>query len=57
MRNSVSLLTPGQSGHPGSPHYDDQVDDWFTGTYHPMLYAREDVEREARHRLQLVGGE
>jgi penicillin amidase len=53
VRNSVSLLTPGQSGQPGSPHYDDQLQAWFTGEYHPMLYAREDVEREARHRLRL----
>ena len=53
LRNSVSLLTPGQSGHLGSPHYDDQLQAWFTGEYHPMLYAREDVEREAQHRLIL----
>jgi len=53
VRNSISRLTPGQSGHPGSPHYDDQHADWLAGTYHPMLYAREDVEREAVHRLLL----
>jgi penicillin amidase len=56
LRNSLGLLAPGQSGQPGSKHYDDQVQAWFTGEYHPMLYAREDVEREAETRLQLVPG-
>ncbi len=55
VRNSVSVLTPGQSGRLGSPHYDDQIAAWMSGTYHPMLYAREDVEREAAHRLLLTG--
>jgi penicillin amidase len=55
LRNSWSLLAPGQSGHPGSPHYDDQVKGWFEHGYHPMLYYREDIEREAEHRLLLIG--
>ncbi len=53
LRNSLGLLTPGQSGQPGSEHYDDQVEAWFNGEYHPMLYAREDVEREAETTLRL----
>jgi len=53
LRNSLGLLAPGQSGQPGSKHYDDQVEAWFTGKYHPMLYARRDVEREAEARLRL----
>jgi penicillin amidase len=53
-RNSVSLLTPGQSGQPGSPHYDDQIAAWSAGDYHPMLFIREDVEREMQHRLRLL---
>jgi penicillin amidase len=54
LRNSWGLLAPGQSGQPGSKHYDDQVPAWFTGEYHPLLYAREDVEREAEARLRLL---
>jgi penicillin amidase len=54
LRNSWGLLAPGQSGQPGSRHYDDQIEAWFKGEYHPMLYAREDVEREAVDRLRLV---
>jgi len=55
VRNSVSVLTPGQSGRLGSPHYDDQIAAWRSGAYHPMLYAHEDVERAAAHRLLLTG--
>jgi penicillin amidase len=54
LRNSWGLLVPGQSGQPGSKHYDDQVQAWFEGEYHPMLYDREDVERELEDRLRLV---
>ncbi len=42
---------------PTAAHYDDQVEAWFKGKYHPMLYAREDVERGARQRLTLAPGE
>jgi penicillin amidase len=56
VRNSRSVLLPGQSGRPGSPHYDDQMGDWLEGAYHPMLFAREDVEAGAQHRLQLTPG-
>jgi penicillin amidase len=52
-RNCLGLLVPGQSGNPASPHYDDQVEAWFTGEYHPMWWTREDVEREAERRLEL----
>jgi penicillin amidase len=54
LRNSLGLLAPGQSGQPGSRHYDDQIQAWFTGEYHPMVYARQDVERETEARLRLL---
>ena len=54
LRNSLALLAPGQSGHPASPHYDDQIEAWFSGGYHPMLWEREDVERETAERLELL---
>ncbi|MGC9523000.1 MAG: penicillin acylase family protein [Anaerolineae bacterium] len=54
LRSSRSVLLPGQSGRVASPHYDDQIDAWFDVAYHPMLYAREEVEAEARHRLHLT---
>jgi penicillin amidase len=54
LRRCWGLMAPGQSGQPGSKHYDDQVKAWFKAGYHPMLYAREDVEREAAARLHLL---
>jgi penicillin amidase len=53
LRNSLGLLSPGQSGRIGSPHYDDQVEAWFSAEYHPILYDYEDVKRAARGHLQL----
>jgi penicillin amidase len=54
LRNCWGLLAPGQSGHVLSPHYDDQIQSWFDGEYHPMPYERDDVEREAKASLRLV---
>lgn len=54
LDKSVGLLAPGQSGQPGSPHYDDQIQAWFQGDYHPLLFARAEVERRAQHRLLLL---
>jgi penicillin amidase len=34
----------GNSGHPGSPHYRDQIQDWLGRRYHPMHMRREDIE-------------
>jgi penicillin amidase len=56
LGNSLGLLAPGQSGRLGSKHYGDQVEAWFTGDYHPMVYAREDVEQHAEARLVLEPG-
>jgi penicillin amidase len=52
--NSFGLLAPGNSGQPGSRHYDDQIAAWFAGGYHPLLFTREEVEREAEARLTLM---
>jgi penicillin amidase len=53
LRNSLSLLAPGQSGNPASPYYDNQVMAWYQAGYHPMLYERQDVEKHLRHKLIL----
>jgi penicillin G amidase len=54
LSRCYGLLAPGNSGRPDSPHYDDQIEAWFVGKYHPMLYKREDVERGARRKLTLA---
>lgn len=51
LSRSVIIHPPGQSGVLGSPHYDDLADLWIKGEYHPMLWTREQVEREAEGRL------
>jgi penicillin amidase len=45
---SQGLLAPGQSGHPRSRHYADNIQAWFTGEYHPMPFDREAVMKEAK---------
>jgi penicillin amidase len=54
LSRCYGLLAPGNSGRPDSPNYDDQVEAWFKGRYHPMLFARGDVERGARRKLTLA---
>jgi len=44
---SLGMLVPGQSGHPMSPHYADNIQGWLNGEYHPMLFDREAVLKEA----------
>lgn len=56
FRRSLTIHTTGQSGHPYSPHYADMIDEWRNIQYHPMLWAREDVEANAASRLTLKPG-
>jgi penicillin amidase len=51
---SLAANVPGQSGQPGSPHYDDLLPLWAEGRYFPLLYSRARIEREAAHRLRLT---
>ena len=53
LSNSMSGITTGQSGHPFSKHYDDQLEDWRFVTPHQMLWEREEVESHAQHTLTL----
>ena len=43
----------GQSGHPASPHYRDQLADWLAGKQHVLTLDWERVQREAQHTLDL----
>jgi penicillin amidase len=53
LSRSVAMYPPGQSGHLGSPHYDDLIQPWLKGEYHPMLWTREQVIEHAEGRLVL----
>lgn len=47
------ILPTGQSGHPGSPHYDDMVDPWLRVDYHPLLFSRSAVDQAVTERVSL----
>src|SRR6185503_864892 len=44
-------LTTGQSGHPGSPHYDDMIDGWLHGRTNPAYLEEHEIRAAggARH--------
>lgn len=54
LDRSLSIHTTGQSGHPFHPHYDDMIDLWRNGQYHPMLWERQQVESAAANHLRLI---
>ena len=56
LDNCWSVLTPGQSGHPASPYYGDGIHPWLHGGYHPMLFRRDEVEKNLKARLDLLPG-
>lgn len=44
----------GQSGHPGSPHYCDQLPEWMEIKHHYLPLDRDRVDAAAKHRLLLT---
>ncbi len=50
---SVATSAAGQSGQPGSPHFDDLIAGWDQGRYFPLAYSRAKVEAIAEARLLL----
>jgi penicillin amidase len=55
LSQSVVIIPPGQSGHLASPHYDDLLEPWVKGEYQPMLWRREEIERQSEGTLILRG--
>jgi penicillin amidase len=53
---ALATSAPGQSGQPGSPHYDDLLPLWGKGEYFPLAFSRKKVEEVTRHRLRLLPG-
>jgi penicillin amidase len=54
LNRSVAILPGGQSGHPASRHYGDMIDAWRRVEYHPMLFDRGEIERQAEGKLTLM---
>ena len=50
---SVCVLSSGQSGHFMSRFYDNQVPLWIEGEFHPMIFSRDEVEKNASATLYL----
>ncbi len=51
--NAVGVNVPGQSGQPGSPHYDDLLPLWAHGQYVPLRYSKASVDRDTTDVLEL----
>jgi penicillin amidase len=44
----------GQSGNPGSPHYDDMVETWRKGELNSLLFLQNKEEKSERIKQTLV---
>jgi penicillin G amidase len=51
--NALGVNVPGQSGQPGSPHYDDLLPLWAHGQYFPLRYSKPSVDRGTTDVLEL----
>jgi penicillin amidase len=51
--NSGWIVPGGSSGHPESPHYSDQLDDWAATRLRPMLYSADAIDAGAESRQVL----
>jgi len=54
VTRAVWVLPPGQSGHPGSPHYRDGIQPWLNLEYHPMLWDWGQIRANQEGTLELV---
>lgn len=44
LEDSRDICAPGQSGHPLSPHYADQLPGWLRGEMHPQLIRHKTIQ-------------
>jgi len=49
-----AVNSSGQSGNPASPHYDDGIHAWLEGTYHPLPFKNENIEKQYDRILRLL---
>ncbi len=47
------VIPPGNSGQPGSPHYQDNLERWRTMEYHPLFVEWDDIRANAEAELEL----
>lgn len=53
LSRSIWNIPCGQSGHIGSPHYDDCFQDFVQGKYRPMLWKKEAIDENIKATLKL----
>ena len=51
---TLASSTPGQSGDPESPFYDNLFDEWADNRYFPLFYSRDRVESVTAERILLT---
>ncbi|MDA0245501.1 MAG: penicillin acylase family protein [Chloroflexi bacterium] len=44
FEQSVAVNPTGQSGHPNHPHYDDMIELWLNGQFHPIYFGEAAVD-------------
>ena len=49
----MAIDAQSQSGHPGSPHYRDQMETWRAGNYHEVSLARHSIGDSCVTRLRI----
>ncbi|MEM7114338.1 MAG: penicillin acylase family protein [Chloroflexota bacterium] len=55
--NCLAVMPGGQSAYVNSPHYQDGIEDWVNGRYHPMLFSRERINAAKKYKLELIPSE
>lgn len=54
LNSAKIVIPPGNSGQPGSPHYDDNLQRWINGEYHPLFVDWGDIDANAEASLTLA---
>jgi penicillin amidase len=54
IEQAEAMLAPGQSGHPGSPHYSDLAPMWQRGENFPVLWHGGAIQSATQHTLTLT---
>lgn len=49
---ALAVTAGGESGDPGSPHFNDQAERYATGNLRPVYYYPEDIEAHAEERYR-----
>jgi penicillin amidase len=52
--SAVGIHSTGQSGHPGSKHWNDLLPLWAKGENHPLAFTRQAVEAHAEAAMTLM---